>query len=83
VFEAVEFRRVSVIARMNVRKEMILRIRKRVSSEMFFWGRCHFVLHCVDELCNVTWKFKKYCGMIFTISTYQKNREGQVSEKGM
>ena len=54
VFEAVEFRRVSVIARMNERKEMILRISMRLSSEkVVFWGRCRFVLRFVDELCNV------------------------------
>jgi len=83
VFEAVEFRRVSVIARMNERKEMILRIIKRILSENFFWGRCHFVLRFVDQLCNVAWKSKKNRGMIFTISAYQKNREGRVSEKGI
>jgi len=69
---------------MNERKEMILRITKRLSSEkVVFWGRFRFILRFVDELCNVAWKSKQNRGMIFTISVYQKNREGQVSEKGM
>jgi len=45
---------------MNERKEMILRISKRLLSEkVVFLGRCYFLLRFVDELCNVAWKEKK------------------------